>query len=312
VLVILIEGLEEIGEYAFHDCRFLRRIVVPDAVKTIKKGSFYSCMGLTHVTLGGGLEEVGEMAFSCCETLEEIVIPNAVKTIQKEAFVDCHRLMSVILGDLLEDIGQMAFGESTSLRSIVIPNAVKTIKYGAFYYCFRLTSVTLGEGLKEICKEAFEECKSLVRIVIPSTVKRIHDTAFKDCYGLMRVKFCDEIEKFVSCKAMQDWWNQRVHERCLGTYCFLVRCSIPERFSGLALVTSWQANIHEMLRSIPTVSAPDDDDDGEDGDEGMNAYFDTIDAKLTEYENLLDEAPTFFPEQFGLDHGIVLEILSFL
>ena len=100
---------------------------------------------------------------------------------------------------------------------------------------------------------------------------------------------------------MRGWWNQGTHLLCLSTYCFLVRCSIPARFSGLALVSSWQANINDMLRSIPTVSVME-----------LNAYFDTIDAKLTMYENLLSEAPTLFPEQFGLVYGIVLNILSFL
>ncbi len=47
-------------------------------------------------------------------------------------------------------------------------------------------------------------------------------------------------------------------------------------------------------------------------DEGMNAYFDTINAKRTVYENLLNEAPMLFQEQFGLVHGTVLDILSFL
>jgi hypothetical protein len=81
----------------------------------------------------------------------------------------------------------------------------------------------------------------------------------------------------------------------------LVRCSIPDRFSRLARVGSWQANICYMLRRIPTIST------GE-----MNAYFDTIDSKLTVYKNLLFEAPMLFPQQFGFDYGIVLNILSFL
>ena len=69
-----------------------------------------------------------------------------------------------------------------------------------------------------------------------------------------------------------------------------------------------------MLRSIPTISATDDgdDDNEDDGYDGVNAYFDTIDAKLTEYENLLNEAPTFFFKHFGLSYEIVLHILSFL
>ena len=71
-------------------------------------------------------------------------------------------------------------------------------------------------------------------------------------------------------------------------------------FSGLVRVRSWRATINDMLRSIPTVSA-----------ERLDVYFDTIDAKLGVYENLLNEASSLFPEQFGLVEGIVLNILSF-
>ncbi len=56
-----------------------------------------------------------------------------------------------------------------------------------------------------------------------------------------------------------------------------------------------------MLGCIPTVS-----------NEGMNAYLDTIDTKLTVYDNLLNQAHVLIPELFGLDEGINLNILSFL
>jgi hypothetical protein len=70
-------------------------------------------------------------------------------------------------------------------------------------------------------------------------------------------------------------------------YCFLVRCNILACFSGLALVSSWQANINNMLRSIPTIIDDDDDNnDNDNDDENLNAYFDAIDAKLTIYENM--------------------------
>ena len=58
-----------------------------------------------------------------------------------------------------------------------------------------------------------------------------------------------------------------------------------------------------------------DDSDADDDDingEGMDAHFDAIDAKLTIYEDLLNEAHVLFPEQYGLDNGIVLDILSFV
>jgi hypothetical protein len=63
------------------------------------------------------------------------------------------------------------------------------------------------------------------------------------------------MEQLVSCEAMRDWWNQGKHEKSLGTYCFLVRCSIPEPLAGLAKISSWQVMIHDMLGSIPSNSA---------------------------------------------------------
>ena len=53
------------------------------------------------------------------------------------------------------------------------------------------------------------------------------------------------------------------------------------------------------LRGIPTISI-----------RGANTYFDTIDAKRTVYENLFNGA--LFLECFGLDHGIILDVLSHL
>lgn len=73
-----------------------------------------------------------------------------------------------------------------------------------------------------------------------------------------------------------------------------------------------------MLRSIPTVSSTaecnDDVDDGNKGDgfdKGMNACFDTINAKLAVFENLLNEALMLFSKQFGLVESIVQNILSY-
>jgi hypothetical protein len=56
-----------------------------------------------------------------------------------------------------------------------------------------------------------------------------------------------------------------------------------------------------MLRMIPTIPNKD-----------MNAHSDAINAKLAVYENLLNEAHVLFSEQYGLDIGIVPNILSFV
>jgi hypothetical protein len=136
--------------------------------------------------------------------------------------------------------------------------------------------VTLGDGLEEIGASAFGYCTSMEEIVVPPTVRDINDTAFESCRNLTRVRFCPQVEAFVSCEAMSEWWNQGLHEKSLSTYCFLVRCNIIERLH-LVQVTSWRVNVYDMLRRIPTISK-----------EGATAYLDTIDAKLTLFESLKD------------------------
>ena len=49
---------------------------------------------------------------------------------------------------------------------------------------------------------------------------------------------------------MKYWWNQGVHEKCLSTYCFLVRDTIPMKVRNLTQ-SRWHINIHNMLQRIP-------------------------------------------------------------
>ena len=70
---------------------------------------------------------------------------------------------------------------------------------------------------------------------------------------------------------------------------------------GLSFMSSWQVCLYNMLGSIPTIAYG-----------YLDAYFDTIDVKLTTYENLWNEAPMLIQEQFGIDDSLVMKILSFL
>jgi hypothetical protein len=234
--------------------------------------ALFQCSQLVTVILNDGLEEIGRSEFYLCTLLQRIIIPNTVKTIKKWAFEQCSGLMSVTLGNGLQEIGDGAFSGCTSLQEIVIPNAVKAIPKYLFLHCSGLITVTLRDGIEEIRKEAFKECTSLQRIVIPPAVKDVDDSAFKNCSSLTNVAFSDEIEDFVSCEAMRDWWNGGVHERSLSTYGFFVRCNIPDRL-GCVQVRSWQANIFNMLRRIPSVHP-----------KGMNSYNHSIDSRFSVYE----------------------------
>ena len=101
--------------------------------------------------------------------------------------------------------------------------------------CSGLTAAILNNGLEEIGWGAFYRCTSLECIVTPPNVRVIKDNAFEDCSNLATVRECDNIKEFVLGNLMQqDVCDHGVHEKCLSTYCFLVRCNIPEH-TGLAL-----------------------------------------------------------------------------
>ncbi len=121
------EELEEIGEAAFWECTSLHDIVIPPAVKRIKRGAFYHCTRLTNVHLGDceELEEIGELAFCVCSSLRDIAIPPAVK-----------------------EIGELAFCVCTLLREIVIPPSVKVIHKEAFLRCSNLTNVRFCDEIE--------------------------------------------------------------------------------------------------------------------------------------------------------------------
>jgi hypothetical protein len=193
-----------------------------------------------------------------------------------------------------------AFCHCTSLFEIVIPLAVKRIKCEAFYLCLQLTNVNIGKGLEVIEMWTFYGCTLLHGIIIPPSVKTIKEEAFKQCSQLMNVHFCDEIEEFVSGVLMPDGWNHGVHKKSQGTYCFLVRCNVPKRLD-LLLVRQWQANIHRILRRIPSISPY------------IQTYFNSINFKLSEYKNLEDAVcKSRIAKQSEWNNDLVQSVLSFL
>ena len=109
--------------------------------------------------------------------------------------------MTAILNDGLVVIWELAFNNCTLVR-IDIPPSVRAIKKGAFEACSNLRTAILNNGLEEIGVEAFSGC-ALERIDIPPTVREIDETAFEECSNLLTVRFCDEIEEFVSGESMR-------------------------------------------------------------------------------------------------------------
>ena len=57
------DGVDSIGDSAFHRCTGLSNIVIPDSVVSIGDSAFYGCTGLTKLALPQGLKKIGGNAF---------------------------------------------------------------------------------------------------------------------------------------------------------------------------------------------------------------------------------------------------------
>ena len=79
-------------------------IVIPDGITEIGGYAFWCCYNLTSVKLPQGLKEIPFFAFSACTNLASIEIPNSVTKIDCAAFQNCSSLTSLAIPDSVTTI----------------------------------------------------------------------------------------------------------------------------------------------------------------------------------------------------------------
>ena len=93
--VIIPDYVEVIGEYAFHEFRYITSAVLPESITKIEKNAFLSCHFLTSINLPEALTEIEEGAFQACVGLKNIVLPKQLTDIGANAFTFCSNLETV-------------------------------------------------------------------------------------------------------------------------------------------------------------------------------------------------------------------------
>jgi len=220
--VVIEDGVTNIGDFAFYDCRGLTSVTIPNSVTSIGGYAFFSCTSLTSVTIGNSVTSIGDQAFRGCTGLTSVTIPEGVTSIGDAAFCDCSGLTSINVADdnpnyiskdgvlfdkqqttliqypggkqgayvipnSVTSIGNYAFYGCSGLTSVTIPNSVTSIGMGAFMNCTALTSVTIPDSVTSIGREAFYGCTDLTSVSIPNSVTSIEQNAFSGCSGLTSV-----------------------------------------------------------------------------------------------------------------------------
>lgn len=199
--IVIPEGIERIGAYAFNNNSFLKSVVLPDTLTEIGKEAFYECENLESVSFGDSLEHIYEGAFEACESLgnftlpdslltigewafsgnyamTEVTIPDKVREIPLGTFSYCEALAEVNIGSGVEVIGQEAF-ENIAATEFIIPDNVKSLGNHLFYGSEKLETVVIGDGLTQAGDWMFYECYNLKNVTLGDGLTELSDKFFK-------------------------------------------------------------------------------------------------------------------------------------
>ncbi len=178
--VIIPEGVESIGKYAFYDCTNLMEVVLPTTITegansyltAIGEGAFGNCTELTKINIG---------------KIEEGNCP--VTTLGDYAFYNCKKLTNFDFTSI-GWIGNYGFYGCAMLTTIDLPNLAVCGAY-AFAGCSRLSNITLYPSTK-LAVGMFKDCNKIASISLPYTA--IPMRMFENCDGLSVVNFTGAID----------------------------------------------------------------------------------------------------------------------
>lgn len=214
------QGVTSVGNYAFYDCKNLKKVSLPAGLKKIGEYAFAFCEKLSQIKLPKSLEMIDVRAFDFCTSLKSITLPKNLKKMESGAFArsgltsievpaslakitdeyswfdGCKSLKSVKLPAGLNKISAFMFGGCTSLKSITIPKSVTSIGYCAFEGCKNLQKVNFPSGLKELGSESFMLCESLTSVELPEGLTTIGgECVFERCTKLKSVTIPKSVKK---------------------------------------------------------------------------------------------------------------------
>ena len=216
----IMDGITEIGEYAFYDCRNLGSVRLPETLEVMKSHTFDSCRNLYDFPESfGKVTEIPDFAFrNCFEMLETVVIPYGIEKIGKYAFSTCDELKTVYIPDSVKEISTNAFRQDFGSTTIYYQGterqwqSVKKESYwktDEVYLEFTVIDLsTPSEGLEYILDGSTYSVKGIgdctdTYVIIPNEyqglpVTGVYTKAFADNNQIVAVVFNENIKRIYS------------------------------------------------------------------------------------------------------------------
>ena len=257
--------VKRIAPSAFHKLTALRRLTIPNCVKTVDAKAIDGCTALEDITLPfvgasrTGNNQFGYIFDGVPVGLHKVTITDAA-IIPNSAFKNCSWLTSITISDNVTSIGDSAFYDCSSLKAFSIPGSVTSIGSYAFYGCSGLTGITIPDGVKTIGKYAFSKCSSLERVIIENGVTSIGQYAFSSCSNLRSITIPGSVNSiedytFSDCSNLESVTVLK-GVTSVGAYAFS-NCSSLKSVSLADSVKTIAKNAFEKCTALVTITLPD-------------------------------------------------------
>lgn len=198
--VVIENGIENIGAYAFYGMRYIQDIEIPGSVKEIREYAFQECYSLDgELVLPEGLEKIAERAF-VNSRYTSVSVPSTLVDFNGYSFCWSYNLekfeVSVnhpfycdVDGVIYsKDKKELVLYPCGRVGKYDVPESVETINRTAFLDV--TADVVLGENIKTISSYAFTEFNG--SIVIEGRPEKIEEAAFWDwssSYNAIKIYF---------------------------------------------------------------------------------------------------------------------------
>ncbi len=106
--LVIDEGIEEIGRYAFSTMILLKSVSLPESLKIIGPSAFSSTWSLENIVFPDGVTVISEQVLRS-SGIKEFTVKETVTTIEEKAFSGCDNLVKLIIPSSVQTIGKNAF-----------------------------------------------------------------------------------------------------------------------------------------------------------------------------------------------------------
>ncbi len=163
-----------VGESILGGCSNLERVVLPEGCESIGDYAFSGCTALKEMSNTSKISHVGSYAFSGTGELKPQLAP--LNYVGEKAFYESG-IETVSFNSELKAIGEGAFSSCQNLTSLNIPGNVDRIGNYAFSGCIGLKTIIVGEGTRYIDSHCFYNCGNVETMSLPSTIIGVGDDA---------------------------------------------------------------------------------------------------------------------------------------